>query len=186
MKLVIIFGPHAVGKMTVGQVLAKQTGLKLFHNHMTIDLVDHFFDYGSKQGKRLVNLFRQEIFEEVSKSDLYGLIFTFMWAFDHQGDWDYIKNLCDLFESRGSELYFVELEADFDVRIERNKTPNRLANKPTKRDIDQSEKIFRYLEKNYRLNSCEGEIKRKNYLRINNTNLDSETVAKMIKDRFSL
>ena len=33
MKLVIIFGPHAVGKMTVGQELAKITDLKLFHNH---------------------------------------------------------------------------------------------------------------------------------------------------------
>lgn len=42
MKLVLIFGPQAVGKMTVGQELAKITGLKLFHNHMTIDLVSNF------------------------------------------------------------------------------------------------------------------------------------------------
>ena len=34
-----IFGPHAVGKMTVGQELSKITNLKLFHNHMTIDIV---------------------------------------------------------------------------------------------------------------------------------------------------
>lgn len=31
--LVIILGPHAVGKMTVGQELAKITDLRLFHNH---------------------------------------------------------------------------------------------------------------------------------------------------------
>lgn len=42
MELVILFGPQAVGKMTVGQELAKQTGFKLFHNHMTIDLVSNF------------------------------------------------------------------------------------------------------------------------------------------------
>lgn len=42
MKLVVIFGPLAVGKMTVGQELAKRTGLRLFHNHMTIDLVANF------------------------------------------------------------------------------------------------------------------------------------------------
>lgn len=186
MKLVIIFGPHAVGKMTVGQELAKNTGLKLFHNHMTIDLVANFFDFGTEQGRRLVGLFRQEIFEEVSKSSLYGLIFTFMWAFDQQSDWDYIKKVCDLFESRGSEIYFVELEADYDVRIERNKTPNRLANKPTKRDLQHSESIFRSLEKKYRLNSFEGEIKKENYIRINNTNMDTETVAKIIKDKFLL
>lgn len=44
MKFVLIFGPQAVGKMTVGQELAKSTELKLFHNHMTIDLVGNFFD----------------------------------------------------------------------------------------------------------------------------------------------
>ena len=43
MKFVIIVGPHAVGKMTVGQELEKITGLKLFHNHMTIELVSPFF-----------------------------------------------------------------------------------------------------------------------------------------------
>lgn len=186
MKFVIIFGPHAVGKMTVGQELSKITGLKLFHNHMTIDLVANFFEFGTPQAKRLVNLFRQEIFEEVSKSDLEGMIFTYMWAFDAQSDWDYIDNVCNLFESRGSEVYFVELEADYDERIERNKTPNRLANKPTKRNIEHSENLFRRLEEKYRLNSLEGEIKRKNYIRINNTHITPEEAAQRIKSAFSL
>lgn len=172
--------------MTVGQELAKITELKLFHNHMTIDLVANFFDYGTPQAKRLVNLFRQEIFEEVSKSDLDGMIFTYVWAFDQQADWDYVDSVCNLFETRGSEVYFVELEADFDVRIERNKTPNRLANKPTKRDIHRSEAIFRYTEEKYRLNSFEGEIQKNNYLRINNTDVPPEEAAKLIKGYFSL
>jgi len=181
MKLIIIFGPHAVGKMTVGQELEKITGLKLFHNHMTIDLVANFFDFSTPQGKRLVNLFRQEIFEEVSKSDLDGLIFTYMWAFDEQSDWDYINNVCSLFEARGSEIYFVELEADYDLRIERNKSPNRLDNKPTKRDVKHSENLFRKLEQMYRLNSYKDEIQKKNYLRINNTHISPEDVAQMFR-----
>ena len=37
--LVIIIGPHAVGKMTVGQELARITDLRLFHNHMSIELI---------------------------------------------------------------------------------------------------------------------------------------------------
>lgn len=41
-KLIMITGPQAVGKMTVGQELEKITNLKLFHNHMTIDLVNNF------------------------------------------------------------------------------------------------------------------------------------------------
>lgn len=86
MKFMLIFGPQAVGKMTVGQDLAKLTDLKIFHNHITIDLVSPFFDYSTKEAKRLVSLFRNEIFEEVSKSDLYGMIFTYVWAFDLQSD----------------------------------------------------------------------------------------------------
>ena len=39
MKLVFLIGSGAVGKMTVGQALMKQTGLRLFHNHMTIEPV---------------------------------------------------------------------------------------------------------------------------------------------------
>ena len=81
MKLVLLFGPQAVGKMTVGQELAEITGLKLFHNHMTIDLVSNFFDYSTEEGKRLVTLYRIEMFKAVAKSDLEGMIFTFTWCF---------------------------------------------------------------------------------------------------------
>ena len=37
MKLVLIIGSNAVGKMTVGQELTKITDLRLFHNHMTLN-----------------------------------------------------------------------------------------------------------------------------------------------------
>ncbi|WML48379.1 AAA family ATPase [Neobacillus sp. PS3-34] len=186
MKFILIFGPQAVGKMTVGQQLEKITDLKLFHNHMTIELVNPFFEYGTKEGNRLVSLFRQEIFEEVAKSNLYGLIFTYVWAFDHQGDWDYVDKVCSLFESKGGTVYFVELEADLDERLERNKSPHRLEQKPSKRNIEWSEdNLIKTMEK-YRLNSFEGEITRENYLRINNTNLDADEVAKIIKEKFQL
>ncbi|MEH7400995.1 AAA family ATPase [Gottfriedia acidiceleris] len=186
MKFVLVFGPQAVGKMNVGQELEKITDLKLFHNHMTIDLVSKFFDYGTKEGSRLVNLFRNEIFEEVSKSNLYGIIFTYVWALDHKSDWDYVEKVCTIFESKGATTYFVELEAELDVRLARNKTPHRLEHKPTKRDIEWSENnLIKTMEK-FRLNSIEGEIQKENYLKINNTNMSAEEVAKLIKERFAL
>lgn len=186
MKLVIIFGPHAVGKMTVGQELGKLTGLKLFHNHMTIDVVSNLFENMPHERARLTNLFRKEIFEAYSKSDEYGMIFTYMWAFDVQEDWNYVNYVEDLFALRGAGVYFVELEADYDIRIERNKTENRLLNKSTKRDIKHSEAMFRKLESKYRLNSLEGEISKLNYIKINNSNLSPDVVALMIKDKFGL
>lgn len=72
-KFVFIFGPQAVGKMSVGQELAKETGLKLFHNHMTIDLLEPLFGFSTEMWK-LTHLFRQEIFKSFSKSDNYGMI----------------------------------------------------------------------------------------------------------------
>jgi len=186
MKLVIIVGPHAVGKMTVGQALAAQTGLKLFHNHMTIDVVSDLFSEYPAERSRLTDLFRKEVFEAFSKTEAYGMIFTYMWAFDQQADWDYIEGVEALFESRGAEVYYVELEADFDLRIERNKTENRLLHKPTKRNVEQSEKFFRWAESNYRLNSNPGEVQKKHYLRIDNTKLSPDEAAAQIKEAFDL
>ncbi|MFS0782607.1 AAA family ATPase [Bacillus sp. 1P06AnD] len=186
MKFILIFGPQAVGKMTVGQELAELTGLKLFHNHMTIDIVSEFFDYSTKEGKRLVSLFRQEIFEEVSKSNLYGMIFTYVWAFDHKADWDYVKKISRLFEDRGGNVYYVELEADLEERVFRNKSENRLKHKPSKRNIEWSENDLRVSMDMYRLNSFEGELNTPNYIKIHNSTLSARDAAKQIKDRFQL
>lgn len=185
-KLVIIFWPQAVGKMTVGQELAKITWLKLFHNHMTIDLVSHFFSYATETGKRLVKSFREQIFQEVAQSDLEWMIFTFVWFFDLQTDWDSVASRCKIFEDQGWEIYFVELEADEKIRIERNVTQNRLEHKRTKRDIEHSEKELKESSQSHRLNSYDWEITYKNYMKINNTNLNPEEVALQIKDTFHL
>lgn len=186
MKLVIIFGPHAVGKMTVGQALAAQTGLKLFHNHMTIDVVSGLFENMPAERSRLTNLFREEIFKAFAPSGEYGMIFTYMWALDQQEDWDYIHHVEELFQSCGAEVYYVELCADYDLRIERNKTENRLLHKPTKRDVAKSEALFRRLEEKYRLNSLPGEINKEHYLRIDNTYLAPEEAARQIRQCFDL
>jgi 2-phosphoglycerate kinase len=52
--LVFIVGPPAVGKMTVGFALAERTGLRLFHNHQTIELALNFFEFGTPPFGRLV------------------------------------------------------------------------------------------------------------------------------------
>ena len=186
MKLVIIFGPNAVGKMTVGQELAKITDLKLFHNHMTIDIVADLFENMPQERRRLTEMFRNEIFKSFASSNEYGMIFTCMWALERKDDWDYIDNLENMFKSNGAEVYYVELEADYDIRLQRNKTENRLLNKPSKRNIEKSENLFKDIENRHRLNSYPGEIKKENYIKINNTHVSPENIAKIIKDRFRL
>ena len=185
-KFVLIVGPQAVGKMTVGHELEKMTQLKLFHNHLTIELVQPFFDYGTPAGNRLVKLFRREMFEEFAKSDMYGVIFTWVWAFDHETDWDYVKETTAIFESKGVEVCMVELHADIEERIERNKSDHRLTHKATKRDIEWSEAHLKEAAHKYRLNSLDGEITRENYIKINNTHLTATETAKLIHERFNL
>ena len=183
MKLVIIFGNLYVGKMTVVQELAKITDLKLFHNHMTIEPVIEIFGY--YDGKT-VNRLRKVFFEEFSKSDNYGMIFTYVWAFDQQGDWEYIKYVSDLFESRGADIYYVELVASQEIRLKRNSTENRLNHKPSKRNLDFARNDLLNTDKKYRTESFDGEITFKNYIRIDNSNLAPDIAAKMIKERFGL
>lgn len=185
MKFILIFGPQAVGKMTVGQELAKKTGLKLFHNHMTIELLEPFLGFSSEMWK-LSNQFREEIFKAVAKSKQTGLIFTYVWAFNLKEDWDYVNEICKIFESERASIYFVELEADLPERLERNKSSHRLEHKPTKRNIEWSEKELKDTMKKHRLNSYEGEIQKENYFRINNTNSTPVEVAKLIMKKLDL
>ena len=169
MKLVLIVGSGAVGKMTVGQELMKITDLRLFHNHMMIEPVIDIFGYF--KGDTILKL-REIIFDDFTKSDCYGMIHTLMWAFDMESDWEYVENLVSKFD----EVYCIELIASQEVRLERNKTENRLINKPSKRDIEASNK--RVLKEDlHRLVSNEGEIPFKNYLRINNENIEAKEVV---------
>lgn len=185
-KLVLIVGPQAVGKMTVGQELEKITDLKFMHNHETLDLPARLFGWGHPARERLTGLFRIAIFEEMAKSDLEGLIFTYIWAFNSEKDWEWVRKVKDIFEKENGEFYVVELEADVNERLKRNKSENRLANKPTKRDVERSEKDLLDGMENYRLNSYDGEVKEKNYIKINNTNISAEDVAKIVKEKFEL
>lgn len=185
MKFVAIIGPQAVGKMAVGEELARMTGLKLFHNHMTIDLVSNFFSYGSEQGKRLVHSFRRQLMEEVAKSDLPGLIFTYIWAFNMTGDGDYLKEFADIFAAQGADLYLVELEAALEERLVRNRTPLRLERKPTKRNLEWSDRDLLQSMEKYRMNSLPGEVDDwPNYLRIDNTSLSPTEAASRICREF--
>jgi len=185
-KIVLIIGPQAVGKMTVGQELEKITDLKFMHNHETLELPARIFGWDSDARRRLTSLFRWSIFEEVAKSDLEGLIFTLVFSFDYNDDWGFLEKLKKLFESNNGEVIIVELEADMEERLKRNKSENRLNNKPSKRNIEFTEKEIIEDMKKYRLNSIEGEFKNEKYIKINNTNLAAKDVALMIKEKFDL
>ena len=186
MKFIIITGPQAVGKMTVGQELVKITNLKLLHNHMTIEVLTKIFDYSRDSFRKLNEEFRIQIFKEFAKSDEEGIIFTTTWDFDDEEEWDRIYKYIQIFKDNNAQIYIVELEANLEERLSRNKMENRLLNKPSKRNIEWSEKDLLESVEKYRFNSKENEINEKNYTRIDNTNINADVVAKMIKEKFEL
>ena len=185
--LVIIIGPHAVGKMTVGQELEKTTGLKLFHNHTSIELARKLFGFSDPEYKILNQTIRETVFNLFAKGDFKGLIFTYMCDFDVQSEFDYLNNIITLFKNNGATCHVVELCADFDERIERNKSENRLYHKESKRDIEFSEAEMHRTSEKHRLNSYDGEkLPFESYIKINNTNLLPDVVANNICEVFGI
>lgn len=100
--------------------------------------------------------------------------------------WDYIQGVAKLFEENGADIYCVELVASQEIRLQRNRTENRLNNKASKRDLDFSTSLILNEDANHRLESREGEIPFANYMRIDNSRLSPEAVAKRVQECFEL
>ena len=127
MHLVFVFGPPAVGKMTVGREICARTGYKLLHNHMTVEPVLDVFPFGSPPFGRLVNEFRRRILEEAVLA-LDGLVMTMVWGLELAEDRALVSSYVDLVErpqaggSRSSSC-----PPSWTERLDRNRTELRLA-----------------------------------------------------------
>jgi hypothetical protein len=126
--LLFIFGPAAVGKMTVGQELKKLTGYRLLYNHMVVDLVTEFFDFGTPPFHRLAAPFTKQIIEACA-DERVGLIITHGLLFSAPGAAAMIDDWSAPYRRRGLPVCYAELSAPLDVRLERNATPNRARHK---------------------------------------------------------
>jgi len=183
--VVVIIGPPAVGKMAVGRELERLTGFPLLHNHMTIDLVLPFFEFGSEPFSRLVGGFRRSIINEVAASDHAGLIFTYVWAFDQTTDLSFVERLLEPFVAGGGRGVFVELYAPLEVRLERNDTPLRLLEKSSKRDVEASRARLLDIDRRHHMNS-DGDFPYDDHLFVDTTDLSAEETADLVIAHFSL
>ena len=73
--LVYLYGPPAVGKLTVATELQDQTGMRLFHNHLTVDAVRSVFDFASAPFTDVIHRFRLDVFETAARHGV-DMIFT--------------------------------------------------------------------------------------------------------------
>lgn len=183
--LVFVTGPPAVGKMAVGRELSAMTGLPLFHNHLSIEAVLPVFGFGHPAFNRLVTKLRENVIEEVAKSDLPGVIFTYVWAHDLPGDRDYVERLRDIFESHGGRVVYPELWADLETRLARNEAASRLEAKSSKRDLVASREHLIEVDARHRLSSA-GDFPFAPHLFLDNTDLSPSEAAAVIADHFGL
>ena len=119
-------------------------------------------------------------------SDLPGLIFTYVWTLEDPGDKVQIDSYAEIFRQQGGNIYFVELEASQEVRIERNKTPFRLEQKASKRNIIGSEKHLLEADRRHKLNTNDDFFYQENYIKINNTTLSPQDTAHHILEAFGI
>lgn len=198
--LLYIFGGQAVGKMTVGEELQKLTELKLFHNHMTVELANHFYgfteDDGSILAKRYIDGFaelrdrlRDVVLDNIGKSPLKGIIFTAAAYYDIEEDIEVINDHTSTFKNSANSIneevrvLIVELKCDLNERLIRNESSLRLERKPTKRNIEWTKKDIENQVKNHRVVLNEGEYKlfgADDFISIDNTNLTAKEAAKLM------
>lgn len=183
MRLLLIIGPPAVGKMTVGRAVADRSTFRLFHNHHTIELLLDVFDYGTPPFNRLNSEFRRRIIEEAAKAGA-DLVFTYVWDLDLPEESDWLARLVEPYADR---VAVVELVAGLDTRLARNRTEHRLAEKKSKRDLEWSDANVRGMEADYRMSSVPGLdapgerlLAQWPHLVLDNTDLPADEVADRI------
>jgi hypothetical protein len=181
--LLLILGPPAVGKMTVGRAVADRSTFRLFHNHHSIELLLDVFDYGTPPFQTLNAEIRTRVIEEAAAAGT-DLVFTYVMGMDEESEADYLERLAAPY---GDRVAAVELVADLDTRLVRNRTEHRLAEKKSKRDVEWSDDNVRTLEADFRMTTEPGRdapgerlLARWPHLVLDNTDLQADETADRI------
>ena len=117
MKLIVIYGPPAAGKYTIAKIIAEITGYKLFHNHLTVDLLKSVFTWGTPEFFRFSQKIRIEIIEEAAKQNIAGIIHTFV--YEKEADDDFIKRMIEAVIKNNGEVKFVQVYCEQEQLLKR-------------------------------------------------------------------
>lgn len=108
MKLLFLYGPPAVGKLTIGKELASMTGFELIHNHLILDTLAGKYDRDSQEFKTESRRMRTDLVREAAENNAAGIILTYVYLGSKSQD-EFIQNLRKITEDHGGQACFVRL-----------------------------------------------------------------------------
>lgn len=123
MKLLFLYGPPASGKLTIAEKLSVTTGIPVFHNHLSRDLVKSIYGDNVRQHYGLIDQIRYDILDYCSMHNT-DLIFTYVYEGEDEDDAD-IRKFTGIINSNHGTIHFIELIADREDLIERASNESR-------------------------------------------------------------
>ncbi len=182
----LITGPPAVGKMTVGRAICARSDYRLFHNHHTVEPLLEVFGHGTSSFERLTLEFRRRVLEEAVEHGV-KLVFTFVWGVDDPAEADLVRQMIEPYRDAGLPVRWVELYADLDTRLARNTGADRISSKPSKADLVWSDAHVREMEERHRMNTDPGDptladqlLGDVEHLRLDNAALTADEAAQRV------
>lgn len=123
MKLILVHGPPATGKMTVSRKLADITGAPLVDNHVAIDLARNVFGFGAPGFWELVHDVRVATLRAAARADVPVLITTA--AYNHPGDLVLLRSYEGAVQEFGGSVSYVYLTCSEQTLMKRVVAPER-------------------------------------------------------------
>lgn len=126
-RLIFLYGPPAVGKLTVGKELAQLLPAVLLHNHLTYDLAVGLLPPGGsfEAHRRFACRLRLHAMELLFEYNTRDIATTFCYG-GCNDDW-YVDKLSSLCRKHGTIPYFAHLTAETENLLSRVENHDRLA-----------------------------------------------------------
>jgi hypothetical protein len=80
MKLILIHGAPAAGKLTTAKALLRAVPGRLFDNHAAIDVARTVFDFGAPGFWELVRTVRNSVLDAAAKGEVPRVVMTFVYV----------------------------------------------------------------------------------------------------------
>lgn len=102
--MIFLYGPPAVGKLTVARLVGERTGFRVLHNHVTVDAALSVLEFGHPEFGSLVQRMREDIIQTSHRAGV-DLICTVVVA---AGEEPFVERLVAPYDPN---VHFVQLVA---------------------------------------------------------------------------